>query len=149
MSAEARLRSFVNRSDPAQQKLFRSMRTALRKRLPTANELVYDYGTFFVISYSPTDNGIDGIVAFAARADGVRLYLLNGPKLPDPKKLLMGSGKMTRFVRLASARQIADPDVEALIVAAVERASVPLSSRGKGKLIIRTAAEEPKPTKRR
>lgn len=76
----------------------------MRKRLPTANELLYDYKNFFVIAYSPTDHPTDGIVSIAARADGVRLYLMNGPRLPDPKKLLMGSGKETRFLRVESAR---------------------------------------------
>ena len=64
----------------------------------------------------------------------------HGPQLPDPKKLLLGSGKQTRFVRLEAARQLAHPDVEALIVAAIDHARVPLPSKGKGRLIIRTPA---------
>src|SRR5215471_20281501 len=84
---EDELRSYIDRSDPKHQKLFRSIRAALRKRFPTANELAYDYNTFFVINYSATDHPLDGIVAFAGRADGARLYFTNGPKLPDPKKL--------------------------------------------------------------
>jgi hypothetical protein len=60
--------------------------------------------------------------------------------LPDPKKLLQGSGKQARFVRVETARQLAHPDVEALIVAAIDHASVPLPSTGRGRLIIRTAA---------
>jgi hypothetical protein len=59
---EAELRSYIDRLDPKDQKLARSVRAAIRKRLPTANELAYDYKTFFVIAYSPTDRGIDGIV---------------------------------------------------------------------------------------
>jgi len=137
---EAELRSYVDRFDPKDQKLFRSIRAALRRRLPTANELAYDYGSFYVIAYSPTDRGIDGIVSFAARADGARLYFMHGPQLPDPKELLLGSGKQTRFVHLKSARQLADRDVEALIVAAIDHAKVPLASEGKGRLVIRTSA---------
>ena len=102
---EAQLRSFNDRLDPKQQKFAQSIRAALRKRFPTANELAYDYGSFFVIAYSPNEQGIDAPISIAARADGVDLYFNNGPKLPDPKKLLQGSGKMTRFVRLESAGQ--------------------------------------------
>lgn len=134
---EAQLRSFLDRFDPKDQKLIRSIRAAVRKRFPTANEVVYDYSASVVIGYSPTERGIDSIVSFAARADGMRLYFMHGPQLPDPKKLLLGSGKQVRFVRLEAARQVADPDVEALIVAAMDRAGVPLPSEGKGKLIIR------------
>jgi len=104
----------------------------------TANELVYDYASFFVISDSPTDKGINGIVSIAARADRVELYFNHGPQLPDPKKRLQGSGKLTRFIRVEAARQLAHPDVEAFIAAAIDHSGVPLPSEGKGSLIIKT-----------
>lgn len=145
---EAQLRSFIDRLDPKDQKLFRSVRSFLRKRFPTANELAYDYSHSVVIGYSPTDRGIDGVVSIAARADGVRLYFNQGPELPDPKRLLLGSGKQTRFVRVEAARQLAGPDLEALIVAAIDRATIPLPSRGKGRLMIRGAAARQQPVRR-
>jgi len=114
----------------------------LRKRLPTANELVYDYGNSLVIGYSPTEAGIESVVATSARADGVSLYFTQGSKLPDPKKLLMGSGKQTRFIRVEAARQLTHPDVEALIAAAVDQASVPLASKGRGTAVIKSTASK-------
>lgn len=138
LAPEAQLRAFNGRFDPKHQKLIRSIRTAARKRFPTTNELAYDYSSFFVISYSPTDRGIDAIVSIAARADRVELYFNHGPQLPDPKKLLRGSGKQTRFVRLESARQVTHPDVEAFIAAAIDLAKVPLAAKGKGSLVIKT-----------
>ena len=135
---EARLRSFNARFDPKHQKFIRSIRTAVRKRFPTANELAYDYSSFFVISYSPTDRAVDAVVSIAARDSGVDLYFNHGPRLPDPRKLLLGSGKQTRYVRLESAKQLVHPDVEAFIAAAVDLASVPFPSKGKGELIIKT-----------
>jgi len=150
---EAQLRSFIDRCEPKDQKLFRSVRAAVRKRFPTANELAYDYSNSVVIGYSPTERGIDGIVSIAARADGVRLYLMNGPRLPDPKKLLLGSAKQVRFVRVEAASQLAHPDVDALISASVARARVAFPSEGRGRLIIRSEAAKQrpgrKPTKRR
>lgn len=134
---EAQLRSFNGRFDPQHQKFIRSIRAAVRKRFPTANELAYDYSKFFVIGYSPTDRGIDSIVSIAARADRVELYFNHGPKLPDPKKLLRGSGKQTRFVRVEAVKQLKHPDVEAFIAAAINHSRVPLP-RGKGSLIIKT-----------
>jgi hypothetical protein len=149
---EAQLRSFITRFDPKEQKLIRSVRAAVRKRFPTANELAYDYSKFFVISYSPTDRAIDAVAAIAARPGGVRLYLMHGPQLPDPKKLLLGSGKQTRFLLLEAAGRLAHPDVEALIAAATDRAKVPLKSSGTSRLIMKAgAAKQPprgKPTKR-
>jgi len=147
-TSEAQLRSLIERFDPRDQKLIRSIRSALRKRLPSASELVYDYKTFFVIAYSPTERPPDAIAAMAARPDGVRLYLMPGPRLPDPKKLLMGSGKQARFVRLESASRLAHPDVEALIAAAIDRAGVPLPSRGRGTLVIRTFGANKRPRRK-
>ncbi len=145
---EAQLRSLIEKFDPKDQKLIRSVRSAVRKRLPTANELVYDYESFFVIGYSPTDHPTDGIVSIAARADGVRLYLTQGPQLPDPKKLLMGAGKQVRFIRVGAAGELAHPDVEALIAAAIDQAGVPLPAKGRGRLIIRTFAGKQGPRRR-
>jgi hypothetical protein len=140
VTPEAQLRSLIEKFDPEDQRLIRSVRSALRKRLPTANEFVYDYNTFFVITYSPTDRPTDGIVSAAARVDGVRLYLTQAPRLPDPKKLLMGKGKQARFIPVEAARRLAHPDVEALIAAAIDQARVPLPSKGQGMLVIQTFA---------
>jgi hypothetical protein len=145
---EAQLRSYIDRLDPKNQKLIRSVRAAVRKRFPTANELAYDYNRFFVIGYSPTDRGINSIVAIAARATGVSLYFSQGPQLSDPKRILLGSGKQTRFVQVEAASQLAHPDVEALIAATIDQARIPLPSTGKGSLIIKSAAAKKRPRRR-
>jgi hypothetical protein len=142
VAPEAELRSWINRLDAKNQKLFKSVRAALRKRFPTAHELAYDYTSHIVVGYSPTENGIDSIVALAGREDGVQLYLHQGPRLPDPKKLLQGSAKQVRFLWVESARKLAHPDVKALIDAAVEHAGVPLAAKGQGALIIKSSAKK-------
>src|SRR5262245_65129496 len=106
LSSEAELRSFINRFDPKEQNVFRSVRAAVRKRFPTVNELAYDYPDSVVIGYSPTERGIEAPVAIAARAGGVFLYLSHGPQLPDPKKLLQGKGKQTRFIPVEAASRL-------------------------------------------
>ena len=139
-SPEAQLRSSLARFAPKDQKLFRAVRSAVRKRLPTANELIYHYSNSAVIGYSPTERGIQAIIAITARADGVRVYFNQGPHLPDPKKLLMGTGKAARFIPVESARDLAHPDVKALFAAAVAHAGLPLAPKGRGKAIVRSAA---------
>ena len=148
ITPEFQLRSLIERFDPKARSLIRAVRSAVRKRFPTANELVYDYGASLVIGYSPTDRGIDSVVSTAARADGVRLYFMHGPQLPDPKKLLMGSGKQTRFIKVEAAKQLAHPDVEALIAATIDLASVPLPSEGRGTLVIKSTAASKRPRRK-
>jgi hypothetical protein len=145
---EAQLRSSIDRLDPKNQKLMRAVRAAVRKRFPTLNELAYEYATSFVIGYSPTERGIDGIVAIAARADGVRLYFGQGVHLPDPKGLLLGSGRQTRFVRVEAASRLAHPDVEALVAVAIEQASIPVPSNGRGTVIIKSGGAKQRPRRR-
>ncbi|MBA2688540.1 MAG: DUF1801 domain-containing protein [Gemmatimonadaceae bacterium] len=145
---EAKLRSFIGKFDPKDQKLIRSVRSAMRKRFPTANELVWDNYNFFVIGYSPTDRPTDSIVSIAARANGVGLCFIQGAQLPDPKKLLLGSGKQTRFIRVETASQLAHPGVEALIAAAIDQARTPLPAEGRGRLFIRSVAAKQRPRRR-
>lgn len=137
-SPAAQLNSLLDKFDAKDQKLIRSVRTALRKRFATANELVYDYGSSLVIAYSPTDRGIDASVSFSARSTGIALYFNQGPRLPDPKNLLRGSGKQTRFIELKTASQLTHPDVKALITAAVELTKSPAAAAEKGTLIIKS-----------
>jgi len=44
-------------------RLVSAMRRWLRKRLPTAHEVVYEYRDCFVISYSPSERGYEGVLA--------------------------------------------------------------------------------------
>ena len=146
--AERQLKSFIAKFDPAHQTLIRSVRRTLRKRFPTAYELVYDNYNFFVIAYGPTERPSDCIVSIAAAANGVGLCLIRGASLSDPKKLLLGSGNQTRFIRLPSAEVLSRPEVEALIAAAVAQAKTPFRPAGKGKLIIRWVSAKQRPRRK-
>lgn len=124
------------------------MRKALRKRLPTANELVYDNYNFFVIGYCATERPSDCIVSLAAGANGVGLAFYYGARLPDPHRLLLGSGSQNRFIRIETASVLERPEVEALIAAAIAQAKTPLAVSGGGKLIIRSISEKQRPRRR-
>src|SRR4051794_41859319 len=135
--AESQLRGFIAKFDPKHQTLIRKVRKALRQRFPAAYELAYDNYNFFVIGYGPTERPSDCFVSIAAAANGVGLCFIHGAKLPDPAKVLTGSGKQTRFLRLAVAEVLQQAAVRALLTEAAERARVPLPARGRGSLIIR------------
>jgi hypothetical protein len=148
---EQQIKGFIARFEPRQQALIRALRKSMRKRFPSANELIYDYSLYFVVGYSPTDRGIDSVFSIAAGEDGVRFYFNQGQRLPDPKKILLGSGKQTRFIRIESPRTLKRPEVEALVQATLDRAKKPFATRGSGALIIKSSAEkrQAKPKKKR
>ena len=72
-SGAAQIAGFIARFDPASRRTIRSCRAALRKRLPTATEIVYDNYNFLVFGFSATDRPSDCIVSLAAAANGVGL----------------------------------------------------------------------------
>ena len=124
------------------------MRRWLRKRLPTAHEVVYEYNNFFVISYSPNERGYEGIFAIRASANEVRLYLNHGKGLPDPAKLLRGSGNQARWIHLEDASALAHPAVAGLIDEALARNRVPFARTGRGPIIIRPVSAKQRQRRR-
>ena len=147
-NAERQLAAFIRKFSPVEQRLIRAVRKALRTRFPTANELVYDNYNFFVIGYSPTERPSDAIVSMAARANGVGLCFIHGAKLPDPNKILLGSGNQTRFIRIDSPEIFERPEVKALVAAAIAQAREPLAAAGRGKLIIRSVSAKQRPRRK-
>ncbi|HXM97379.1 MAG TPA: hypothetical protein VN982_02785 [Candidatus Dormibacteraeota bacterium] len=147
-SGEQQLADFIKKFDAKNEALIRSARKVLRKRLPTANELVYDNYNFFVIGYCSTERPSDCIVSIAAGANGVGLSFYYGATLPDPHKLLLGSGSQNRFIRIESVATLTRPEVEELIAAAVAQAKRPLAGSGRGKLIIRSISKKQRPRRK-
>jgi hypothetical protein len=147
-SAERQLKGFIAKFAPAHQTLIRAVRQRLRGRFPTAYELAYDNYNFFVIGYGPTERPSDCIVSLVAGANGVGLCFIHGAKLPDPGKILRGSGNQTRSIHLGSADVLARPEIEALIAAAVARAKTPFRVDTRGRLIIRSVSAKQRPRRK-
>jgi Domain of unknown function (DU1801) len=147
-TAEQQLAGFIEKFDSKNAALIRSVRKVLRKRLPTANELVYDNYNFFVIGYCSTERPSDCILSIAAGANGVGLSFYYGATLPDPHGLLLGSGSQNRFIRIESAATLTNPEVEELIAAAIEQTEEPLPGTGSGKLVIRSISKKQRPRRK-
>ena len=147
-TVEQQLETFIKKFDTKNAALIRSVRMVLRERLTTANELVYDNYNFFVIGYCSTERPSDCILSIAAGANGIGLSFYHGATLPDPHKLLLGSGSQNRFIRIESAATLARPEVEELIAAAVAHAEEPLPESGIGKLVIRSISKKQKPRRK-
>ncbi len=145
--AEAALRTLIDKLAPAHLRLIGAIRKSLQKRLPTAHEVVYEYDNLgaVVISYSPTEQGYEGVLAIRASADAVKLYFNQGKDLPDPAKLLLGSSQ-TRWILLEGASTLARSEVACLIDAALARNKVPFASAGRGSVVVRSTAAKKRRT---
>jgi hypothetical protein len=142
---EAQVKAFIGKFAPKNQTLIRAVRRALRKRFPTAYELVYDNYNFFVIGYGPSERPSESILSIAAGANGVGLCFLYGATLRDPTKVLLGSGKQTRFIRVPSIAVLSQPAVAALIDAAESQSETPFARSGRNTLIIRSISGKQRP----
>ena len=145
VSAESQLKTFIDKFEPKNRTLLRGVRRALRKRFPTAYELVYDNYNFFVIGFSPTERPSDAILSMVGGPKGVSICFIWGKQLPDPNRLLSGGGSQVRFLRLDGPLTLSKPAVKALIAAAVERSSAKFRTKGRGELIIRSISKKQRP----
>ena len=136
---------FIAKFDPAIAKLIRGARAKVRKRLPTAVELVYDNYNALAIGFGPTERTTDAILSVAGYATGVTLYFTYGKSLPDPHHRLEGSGNQGRFVRLTSLAVLDEPVVAELVTAAEERARVPFPASGKGYTVVKSISAKQRP----
>jgi hypothetical protein len=71
-SGEDQLEIFIDKFDSKNAALIRSARKTLRKRLPTANELVYDNYNFFVIGYCSTERPSERLPGTPLKASASR-----------------------------------------------------------------------------
>jgi len=147
-SPAKQMAAFIAKFDPKVAKLIRACRAEMRKLLPTAVELVCDNDNFFVIGYASTERASDSMLSIAAAANGVGLAFLHGASLSDPKKLLLGSGKQNRFIRLPTIEPLRSPDVLALIRAAVAQAKTPLPATGGGYTVIKSISAKQRPRRK-
>lgn len=136
---------FIDEFDPPTARLIRACRSALRKRLPTAIEQVYDNYNFLAIGFCTTERTSSCICSLACSAKGVSLSFYHGASLADPEGVLLGSGTQNRYVRLASAATLREPAVAALIDQAVANADPPLAESGRGKTMVKSVSKQQRP----
>ena len=139
---------FISKFDPSVAKLARIARRAMRKRFPTAVELVYDNYSALAIGFSSTERTSDVIISVAVYVSGVIIYFMYGRSLPDPKRLLQGSGKQGAFIRFTDISVLDDPAVGALLTAAEKRTKPPLRSSGRGYTIVKSISAKQRPRRK-
>jgi hypothetical protein len=145
-SALAQLNAFMNRYSPVVAAMARDALTRLRKQVPGAVELVYDNYHALVIGFAPSERASEAVMSIALYPKWVTLFFLqNGPQLPDPERLLKGSGTRVRSIVLGPATDIDKPAIRALIRAALERAVVAIDMSPRRRLLIKSISPKRRP----
>lgn len=149
MTPAQQLAAFLKKYDPKIASFARRILTKMRQRLPGATELVYDNYNALVIGFGPTDRASDAIFSIVLFPRWIILYFLQGAQLPDPDRLLKGSGSVGRHIRLETTATLDDPAVQSLMTSALYRAKVPLNPKCRRRLIIKSISAKQRPRRPR
>jgi hypothetical protein len=142
------LAAFLRKYDPAVTVVARGALARLRKRLPGAMELVYDNYNALAIGFGPSARASEVVISIALYPRWVTLFFLHGARLPDPNKILRGSGTRVRHIVLRAAADIGSKDIEALIRAALKLAVRPIDPQQRRQLIIKSVSAKQRPRRR-
>jgi hypothetical protein len=98
------------------QRLAAEARRCLKEWLPDAVEDVDSSAR--LLSYGHGAGYKGGVCTLILSKTGVKLGLVGGAALPDPHRLLSGSGKVHRHVQLSTPADLRQAGVKALVLAA-------------------------------
>ena len=142
---EEQLASFLAKFTPEVSSLAEAILAKMRKRYPTALELVYDNYNALAIGFGPSERASEAIFSIALFPRWVSLFFLKGVGLPDPDKKLQGSGNVVKHIRLPSPATLDEPSVKALMLEAVARATPSFDPQGAHRLIIKSISAKQRP----
>src|SRR3954468_15908056 len=145
MDAEAELDSFIDKFTPEVAALTRALNHKMKRRVPGAVIMVYDNYNALAIGFGPTERAGQAVLSLAVMPRWVTLCFLFGVGLPDPYRLLQGSGSRVRHIRLHTSEAFEDPRVQELIAAALERCEPPIDQAAEQRLIIKSVSANQRP----
>ena len=118
----------------------------VRTLVPGALEVVYDNYNALAIGFSATERASDFVFSIALDPKWVSMFFMHGPSLPDPKRLLRGSGTMVRHIVLDDGAATLDrPAVRALLKAALRLAERPIDPEAEARIVIKSVSKTQRP----
>ncbi|WP_296385214.1 DUF1801 domain-containing protein [Winogradskyella sp.] len=107
--------------------LYLELRTFLLDVYPQATELLYHTHALTSV-YSLSEKLGDSFCMIPIYTNHLNLGFNKGALLPDPRKLLKGSGKLIRHIPITNSEDFDNEDVKNLIKAAIELSESELKS---------------------
>jgi hypothetical protein len=110
--------------------LFLNVRAAVLTAAPTANEIIVDAYSAVATGFTFTERFKEAFCHIAAYSTYVNLGFNRGTELDDPRRILQGTGKLTRHIRIAKMEDLRAPYIQRFLDAAITkaRAQVELTS---------------------
>ena len=117
MSESGDIESFLASYPPEVQALTQATRSMLLRLLPGITETLDQTARLFGYSYGPGYKGV--VCTLILSQTGVRIGIVRGAELPDPRHLMEGSGKVHRGVVLQKITDLKRPGLTPLIKTAL------------------------------
>jgi hypothetical protein len=112
---EADVDRLLSEHTPELQAIERALRTTIRTAFPVAIEQVDFANKLIAFGRSMKIRGL--LFAIIAHKSHVNLQLADGADLPDPQRLIEGTGKRIRHVKIRSVEAASSPAVVAIVEA--------------------------------
>jgi hypothetical protein len=145
-SPSKQLAAFLDRFSPEVRAVATGALAKMRRRLPGASELVYDNYNALAIGFGPSERTSDAVFSIAVYPRWVSLFFLqSGTTLPDPARLLKGSGTRVRHVVLAAADDLDRPELQTLMQVALDRSSRSIDPTASNRIIIKSISAKQRP----
>jgi hypothetical protein len=109
--------AFLASSTPEVRELALELRSLILDVFPDAIEQPDEPARLIGYGFDRTYKGL--VCGIALHTEHVNLMLARGTELPDPSKLLSGTGKRARHVKLRQPQQVGSADLRDLLEAAV------------------------------
>ncbi len=144
-SPESQLDSFLAKYTPEIESQTRAALAKMRARLPGAQLLVYDNYNALGVGFSASEKVAGVVFSIVAYPRWISLFFFVGPDLPDPQKLLKGTGTTVRHIVLNDIAMLDSKQVQALIAEALKRADPPIDPAQPSRLIIKSISAKQRP----
>ena len=148
-SPERQFAAFMAKYTPEIRRLAEEALAKMRALVPGAVEMVYDNYNALVVGFGPSERASEAILSIVLYPRWVTLFFLRGATLPDPQKLLRGSGRIVRHIVLNDAADLDAPAVRALITRALDRAATRPDPRNPRRMVIKSVSARQRPRRPR
>src|SRR5262245_34509159 len=117
MGSPGNIDAFIAAYPPEVRVLIGATRKFLAEALPGSTETLDEPARLLGYSYGPGYKGL--VCTLILSRTGVKVGVVRGSELPDPKGLLEGSGKVHRHVALKTPDDLKRPGLKPLLKAAL------------------------------
>ena len=141
------LLEFLYRYDPPIQSLALGLRKLIHEELSPCHEHIFNMRSKVVLWYSASERVIaDGICGISVFLRHVTLVFTRGSDLHDPRRILEGTGKKMRHVRLNKLSDLGRPEIRSLLRRARSHAGMPRRNARTAGEVVTTVKRRPAAT---